>query len=68
MYYMVELVWTASLSCLFLFDFGEDISSIITKSYWLNKNVVGFLFGWCFFVLVGFFVVVPVWMIPRGMF
>lgn len=65
---------------MFLFDFGEDISGVIEKSYRLNQNVVGFfvfLFGWVFvcgvfiflFCFTGFFfVVVPVWMIPRKMF
>lgn len=69
MNYMVELVWTASISCLFLFYFGEDISSIITKSCWLNQNVVGFLFGWCcFFLFYCSFVVVLVWMFPTKTF
>lgn len=59
MNYMVELVWTASISCLLLFYFGEDISSIITKSCWLNQNVVGFfLVGgfFCFIVLLWLYV------------
>lgn len=53
---MVELLWTASISCLFHVDFGEGISSIIMKSYLLNQNVVGFFVCLViFFVLVGLF-------------